>query len=76
MIFHKFILSDVEDPEIYAAGPILDWQATEHGRWVMANVIGEPKFHITPDLSTLSYTVVITGNLTPEATTYYTLKYL
>lgn len=30
--FHRFNLSDVEDPEIYAAQPIWEWEQTEIGR--------------------------------------------
>jgi hypothetical protein len=45
------------------------------GQWVMANVAEEPVFHITPDPNTLGYRVVITGQLNPEAATYFTLKF-
>jgi len=75
MIFHSFVLSDVEDPEIYAAGPILDWQNTEAGAWVMENAIDKLKFNIMPDYNILGYRVTITGKLTPKATTYFTLKF-
>jgi len=75
MILHSFIIADVEDPEIYAAGPILDWQKTEEGKWVMENVIEHPIFHITLDNDAFAYKVIITGKLTPEATTFFTLKY-
>jgi len=50
MILHTFSMGDVEDPYLYAAFPISEWQQTEHGRWVMENVVGEPTFHITPDM--------------------------
>lgn len=75
MILHSFTMGDVEDPYLYAAFPISEWQRTEQGRWIMSNVVGEPKFHITPDINSFGYCVVITGDLTPEAATYFTLKY-
>ena len=75
MIFHKFTLYDCEDPEIYAAGPILDWQKSEMGDWVMANTTEKPVFHITLDTNSLGYQVVITGKLDPEAETFFRLKY-
>jgi hypothetical protein len=68
-------MGDVEDPYLYAAFPISEWQATEHGKWVMANVTEQPVFHVTPDLNTLGFRVVITGNLNPQAETYFRLKY-
>jgi len=36
-VFHTFRMGDVEDPELYAAPPILEWQKTEQGCWVMAH---------------------------------------
>jgi hypothetical protein len=41
----------------------------------MANVIEEPVFTIAPDILSMGHRVVITGNLAPEAETYFTLKY-
>ena len=75
MILHTFSMGDVEDPYLYAAFPISEWQQTEKGRWVMQNVVGEPTFHITSDMQNYGYRVVISGNLKPEAETYFTLKY-
>lgn len=75
MILHSFTMGDVEDPYLYAGFPIGEWQQTEMGQWVMANVIEEPVFHITPSQETMGYRVVITGKLNPEAETYFTLKY-
>jgi hypothetical protein len=74
MIFHKFTLGDVEDPEIYAAGPILDWQKSEMGTWVMKHCT-DASFRIAPDFDTFGYQVVIYGNLSDEDATYFTLKY-
>lgn len=75
MILHSFTMGDCEDPYLYAGFPISEWQQTEHGKWVMENVVEPPVFHIQPDPITFGYRVVITGNLTPEAATYFTLKY-
>lgn len=75
MILHEFHMADVEDPYLYAGFPISEWQDTEKGRWVMANVTEQPVFHVTPDPNTLGYRVVITGKLNPAAETYFRLKY-
>jgi hypothetical protein len=75
MILHSFNMGDVEDPYLYAGFPIAEWQQTEQGKWIMENVVGEPTFHITPDMDNYGYRVVITGDLNPEAATYFTLKY-
>ena len=75
MILHQFNMSDVEDPYLYAAFPISEWQESEKGKWIMNNTEGELIFHISPAMDTLGYKVTITGNLKPESTTYYMLKY-
>jgi hypothetical protein len=75
MLLHSFNMGDVEDPYLYAAFPISEWQATEHGKWVMANVTEPPVFHIEPSPETMGYRVAITGKLNPEAETFFRLKY-
>lgn len=75
MILHEFTMGDCEDPYLYAAQPIWEWQQTEHGKWVMANVTEPPVFHIQPDARTFGQRVVITGTLNPEAETFFRLKY-
>lgn len=67
MILHEFFMADVEDPYLYAAFPISEWQDTEKGRWVMDNVAEEPVFHVQPNVETMGYRVVITGRLNPQA---------
>jgi len=75
MVLHSFTMGDVEDPYLYAGFPISEWQQTEMGQWVMANVTEEPVFQIQPDPQSMGYRVVISGKLNPEAETYFTLKY-
>jgi len=74
VVFHEFRMGDVEDPQLYAAGPILDWEKTEAGKWVMENA-HDPTFHIRPDPDTYGYKVLITGELEEIDEVYFRLKY-
>ena len=74
IVFHQFRLGDVEDPEIYAAGPIIDWERTEAGQWIMENA-HDTRFHIHTDYDTYGYKVTITGQLEEQDEVYYRLKY-
>jgi hypothetical protein len=74
MILHSFTMGDVEDPEIYAAQPIWEWQQTEQGQWAMQHC-NDATFHIDTNFATMGYRIVITGTLSPEDETYFTLKY-
>ena len=75
MILHEFTMGDCEDPYLYAAMPISEWQATEEGKWIMENVVEPPVFYITQDHRTFGQRVVITGKLNPEAETFFRLKH-
>ena len=35
VVVHEFPMGDVEDPDLYAAQPLWDWQNSEAGAWVM-----------------------------------------
>ena len=75
VLFHEFRLGDVEDPEIYAAGPIIDWEKTEAGQWVMEHAVETPEFHIGIDYTSYGYKVAIIGKLEERDEVYYRLKY-
>ena len=73
-VFHSFTMGDVDDPDIYAAAPIFEWQKTEKGQWVMEH--GQAlTYTINPDVQTFGYKVTIRGCLNDEDEVYYTLKY-
>ena len=67
-------MSDVEDPELYAAVPIVEWQKTEKGAWVMAHSI-DPTFHITVDPISYGYVISITAHITPKRWTEFCLRF-
>lgn len=73
-LLHTFIMSDCEDPELYAADPIYKWQQTEMGQWCMEHA-DDPSYRITPDMSTYGYRVLIEGSLTEHEYTYFALKW-
>lgn len=73
--FHTFTMGDVEDPEIYAAEPIHQWQQTEQGRWVMKHA-HNLTYHQQPDAVTWGYRFVIRGDLNdPRKITEYFLRW-
>jgi hypothetical protein len=73
-VIHKFRLGDCEDPEIYVAQPIYEWQQTEHGKWVMKHG-RDPTYHLHADPITYGYQVVITSHITPKRWTEYCLRF-
>lgn len=74
ILFHSFNMGDVEDPEIYAAHPIWEWQQTEHGQWVMQHC-AEPAYRIGADPSQMGYKITLYGDLSDEDAVFHTLKW-
>jgi len=37
IVVHEFLMGDVEDPDLYAADPLIKWEQSEIGQWVMKN---------------------------------------
>ena len=74
-LVHTFTLSDVDDPDIYAAVPILDWERSDAGKWVMNNAYDKPSWHRQLDYNTYGYRYQIRADLTAEQVTFFELKY-
>ena len=73
--FHRFNIPDTVDPAVAAAEPIMAWQHTEHGQWVMAHA-HDLTYHHQPDAQFWGYDVVIRGSLTdPRLVTEYFLRW-
>jgi hypothetical protein len=72
---HKFSMGDCEDPEIYVAQPIYEWQKTEHGKWVMEHS-RDPTYHLMADQFNYGYAVLITAHITPKRWTEYCLRFI
>ena len=77
MIVHRFRMGDVEDAQLYAAGPIIMWQQSEAGAWVMEHALQTPMFKTginSPD-GYIGYTVTIEADFKPEDEVYFHLRW-
>jgi len=63
VVCHRFRLGDVEDPDLYAAEPLWQWQNSEMGKWVMENAVQTPSWHRDIDPSTYGYAYSIRAEL-------------
>jgi hypothetical protein len=75
IVVHCFTVSDVDDPDIYAAGPLFDWERSEVGQWVFKNAIESPIWQQQFDLTTYGHKYVITAWLKEQDITYYCLRW-
>lgn len=75
IIVHRFRLGDVDDPEIYAAEPIWQWEQSEVGRWVKEHAVEVPSWQIRVHHETYSHEGIIRAEFTEEDATFYSLKW-
>jgi hypothetical protein len=73
-VFHTFKMGDVDDPELYASAPILEWQKTDQGQWVMKHC-PDPQYSIEPDTYSWGQSVKIHGPLEERDAVIFMLKW-
>lgn len=74
IVLKTISVGDVEDPEIYIAQPIWEWQQTDHGSWCMQH--GQNlTYHRVIDYAAYANKYTITGDFTDEDYLYYNLRW-
>ena len=72
---HTFAMGDVEDPDLYAAQPLSEWQNSEAGAWVMAHAVDVPFWHRSVDPGSYGHRYSIIARLSEPDHLFWTLKY-
>lgn len=75
VVVHSFNMGDVEDPDLYAAQPIMEWQNSEMGQWVMEHAVEKPFWHRQVDPGMYGWKYYIVARLQEQDQTYWTLKW-
>jgi hypothetical protein len=75
VVVHTFIMGDVEDPDLYAAEPLWQWQQSEMGKWVMTHAVETPTWYRIPDQGYYAYTYQVRAKLQGVRLTEWTLRY-
>lgn len=72
---HRFTLSDVDDPDLYAAQPLYEWRASDMGKWVMSKAVETPEWHRFLDSTTYGYQYAIVAKMKDVDYTFWQLKW-
>ena len=72
---HDFRVSDVEDPDLYAAVPLMEWQESEAGKWIMSHAVDQPEWHRRLDYNSYGHHYAITAKLKAKDYTFWVLKW-
>jgi len=75
VVVHKFDIRDVDDPEIYAAGHIFDWERSDAGQWILERTIEIPEWHRWDDPMSFFTKFAITAKLKDKDYVMWILKY-
>jgi len=75
IIVHKFKLGDVEDPDFFAAGPLIEFEKSEKGRWVLEHASDIPVWTRHADFGQWGWTYTITAEFEEACLTEWLLKY-
>jgi len=75
VLVHSIEMGDVEDPEIYAADPIIKFEKTEQGLWLKEHSYEQMEFIIRPNSGTYGFIIYLFAWLRDKDLTYYSLKW-
>jgi hypothetical protein len=75
VVVHSFRMGDVEDPDLYAAEPLLKWQESEQGKFVMEHAVDTPVWHRQHDLANYGHQYVIVAELEKKKLSEFYLKW-
>lgn len=75
VVVHKFDMSDVEDPDLYAAEPLWNWQQSEAGQFVMKHAIDKPEWHRHMDPMFMGYRYIVVAELEAKKLSEFYLRF-
>ena len=75
IVVHEFSMGDVEDPDLYAAQPLWDWQDSEAGRFVMTHAVEKPYWTRQADPFNYGHRYVIVARMREPDQTFFRLKF-
>ena len=75
IVVHEFTLGDVEDPDLYAAQPLCDWQDSEMGKWIIEHAVETPSWYRIPDQLQYGYKYQVRAKLMGPRLTEWLLRH-
>ena len=75
VVVHKFDLSDVEDPDLYAAEPIWKWEKSDPGQFVMEHAVDKPEWQRHMDPMFMGYRYIIVAELEAKKLSEFYLRW-
>jgi hypothetical protein len=74
LVVHSFTMGDVEDPDLYAAQPLSEWERSEQGQWIMKHAVETPTWYRMADPVSYGYKYEIRARFAGPALTEMLLR--
>ena len=75
VVVASFAMGDVDDPDLYVAQPIYEWQQSDAGKWIMEHAVEQPFWHRVIEPMLMGYKYHIVARLKEPDELYWTLKW-
>ena len=75
IVVHRFSMGDVEDPDLYAAQPLWEWQESEAGKFVLEHAVETPIWQRIPDTAHYGWQYAIIAELEKKKLSEYYLRF-
>lgn len=72
---HEIRMGDVEDPDLFVADPIWQWQQTDAGRFIMEHAVDQPYWTRGIDHNGYGHLYRIVARLSEQNETFWSLKW-
>jgi len=72
---HEIRMGDVEDPDLYVAQPIYEWQESDAGKFIMEHAVEKPYWVRSTDYTIYGHNYRIMARLSEQHETFWTLKW-
>lgn len=75
IVVHTFQMGDVDDPDLYAAEPLYQWQQSDQGKWVMERAVETPVWHRMADPINWGHKYMVTATFQEKHLTEFYLRF-
>jgi len=75
VVVHTISMGDVEDPDLFVADPIWQWQQTDEGRWIMEHSKQQPMWRRSMSQDAWGYRYDIVAWLDGADLTFWRLRH-
>jgi hypothetical protein len=75
VIVHRIRMGDVEDPDLYVAQPLWEWQESEQGKFVMENSLSQPEWHRYNSMFDFGWTYAVMAELDSKKLAEFYLRW-